>query len=496
MREIPVPKLTFLLEIFSCVFGMTGRKSEHTTERGMNMSHETQMLLGLFLGIAIMIFLVMKTRTHTFIALLLAALITGLIGKMSPSDAITAIQDGFGNTLKSTGIIIGLGVMMGGILEKTGAAERMAFSFIKKIGSGKEELALGITGWLVSIPVFADSAIVIFAPLCKAMSRVTGKSVIALALALACGLQCTHVMVPPTPGPLTAAGMMGVDVGQMIIAGALMSVPILIAAMLYANWIGKKIYQIPREDGTYDRKEFKKEYLKTMDQLDEIMGAKELPGLGESLAPILIPLVLILSKTVCDFVGVDKESFIYSIVALLGSPIVALGLGTTIAVYGIGKDIPKDKLMNIMGDSIKDTGMIMLITGAGGSLGNIIKVSGIGDVLGATVVSWPIPAILIPVLIGALMRLALGSATVAITTSASLTAPLITTLGLNPVLLAQASCIGAIAFSYFNDSGFWVFNGMFGLTEIKDQLRCKTAVSFIMTGVGIVELLILNMIWK
>ena len=435
------------------------------------MSHETQMLLGLFLGIAIMIFLVMKTKTHTFIALLLAALITGLIGKMSPSDAITAIQDGFGNTLKSTGIIIGLGVMMGGILEKTGAAERMAFSFIKKIGSGKEELALGITGWLVSIPVFADSAIVIFAPLCKAMSRVTGKSVIALALALACGL-------------------------QMIITGALMSVPILIAALLYANWIGKKIYQIPREDGTYDRKEFKKEYLKTMDQLDEIMGNKELPGLGESLAPILIPLVLILSKTVCDFVGVDKESFVYSIITLLGSPIVALALGTTLAVYGLGKDIPKDELMSIMGDSIKDTGMIMLITGAGGSLGNIIKVSGIGDVLGATVVSWPIPAILIPVLIGALMRLALGSATVAITTAASLTAPLITTLGLNPVLLAQASCIGAIAFSYFNDSGFWVFNGMFGLSEIKDQLRCKTAVSFIMTGVGIVELLILNMIWK
>ena len=314
--------------------------------------------------------------------------------------------------------------------------------------------------------------------------------------ALACGLQCTHVMVPPTPGPLTAAGMMGVDVGQMIIAGALMSVPILIAALLYAHWVGKKIYQIPREDGTYDRKEFKKEYLKSMDQLDEIMGSKKLPGLGESLAPILIPLVLILSKTVCDFVGVDKESFIYSIITLVGSPIVALALGTTIAVYGIGKDIPKDELMNIMGDSIKDTGMIMLITGAGGALGNIIKVSGIGDVLGATVVSWPIPAILIPVLIGALMRLALGSATVAITTAASLTAPLITTLGLNPVLLAQASCIGAIAFSYFNDSGFWVFNGMFGLSEIKDQLRCKTAVSFIMTGVGIVELLILNMIWK
>lgn len=459
------------------------------------MTQETQMLLGLFLGIAVMIVLVMKTKTHTFIALLLAALIAGLFGGMDPSSAITAIQDGFGNTLKSTGIIIGLGVMMGGILEKTGAAERLAFTFIKAIGKGKEEWALGVTGWLVSIPVFADSAVVIFAPLCKAMSRVTGKSVIGLALAMACGLQCTHVMVPPTPGPLTAAGMLNVDVGQMILSGAAMSIPIFIVAILYAKWIGKKLYQIPREDGTFERKEFKKEYLKTMDQLESIMSEKDLPGLWPSLAPILIPLVLILCKTVGDFVGMP-EGPVSLIVNLVGSPIVALAIGTTLAVYGLAGKLDKKTVMSIMDDSIKDTGIIMLITGAGGSLGNVIKVSGIGDVLGAMVVSWPIPAILIPVIIGALMRLALGSATVAITTAASLTAPLVSILGVSPILLAQSCCIGAIACSYFNDSGFWVFNGMFGLTELKDQVKCKTAVSFIMTGVGIVELLVLGMFIK
>ncbi|MDY5478220.1 MAG: SLC13 family permease [Enterocloster clostridioformis] len=203
------------------------------------MTHEIQMLLGLFIGIAVMIILVMKTKTHTFIALLLAALITGMVGKMAPSEAITAIQDGFGSTLKSTGIIIGLGVMMGGILEKTGAAERLAYTFIKLVGKSKEEWALGITGWIVSIPVFADSAVVIFAPLCKALSRVTGKSVIGLALALACGLQCTHGMVPPTPGPLTAAGMMGVDVGQMILAGAALSIPIFIASIIFTRLPGR-----------------------------------------------------------------------------------------------------------------------------------------------------------------------------------------------------------------------------------------------------------------
>ncbi len=299
-------------------------------------------------------------------------------------------------------------------------------------------------------------------------------------------------MVPPTPGPLTAAGMMGVDVGQMILVGAGLSIPIFIAAILYSKWIGTKIYQIPNTDGSYDRKAFKKEYIKTMEQLDSIMDAKELPGLWNSLAPILIPLLLIFAKTALSLTSIESGP-VYNVISLVGSPIVALAIGTTLAVYGLGKKLDQKKTIGIMNESIKDTGIIMLITGAGGALGNVVKVSGIGDVLGEMVVSWPIPAILIPVIIAALMRIALGSATVAITTAASLTAPLVSVLGLSPVLLAQAACIGAMSFGYFNDSGFWVFNGMFGLTEMKDQLKCKTAVSMVMAGVGVVELLIINL---
>lgn len=340
--------------------------------------------------------------------------------------------------------------------------------------------------------MFADSALVIFRPLTKALSRVTGKSVVGLALALACGLQCTHTMVPPTPGPLIAAGMMGVDVGQMILVGAGLSIPILIASVLYSKWIGKKIYQIPNLDGTYDRKEFKKEYLKKMDQLDSIMDTKNLPGLWPSVAPILVPLLLIFLKTGISLTTIQSGP-LYYVISLLGEPIVALAIGTTLAVYGLGRNMAQKEVINVMNESIKDTGIIMLITGAGGALGNVVKVSGIGDVLGEMVVSWPIPAILIPVIIAALMRIALGSATVAITTAASLTAPLLPALGLAPVLLAQACCIGAFSFGYFNDSGFWVFNGMFGLTEMKDQLKCKTAVSMIMAGVGVVELMIINL---
>ncbi|MCD8018611.1 MAG: GntP family permease [Clostridiales bacterium] len=464
------------------------------------MSESTRMLLGLFLGIIVMVILVSKTKIHTFIALMIAASITGIIGGMPLVDItledgttttglVTAIEEGFGSTLKSTGIIIGLGVMMGGILEKSGAAERMAYSFIKAVGKKKEEWALAITGWFIAIPVFADSAIVIFAPLCKAISKVTGKSLVGLALAMAAGLQLTHCLVPPTPGPTTAATMLGVDVGQMIICGTLISIPMLIVAVFYCQWLGKKIYQVPTDDGGFERKEFKEEYIKSMDELDSLIGEKDLPGLGVSMAPIVVPLILILANTILDLMGIE-----ISILAFLGEPIIALAIGTLIAIYGLMAHSDNKVVLGVMDDAIKSTGIIMLITGAGGSLGNVIKVSGIGTALGEACMKLPLPAILIPFIIAALMRIALGSATVAITTAASLSASLIGVISVSPLLMAVSCCVGAISFSYFNDSGFWVWNGMFGVNELKDQVRCKTAISLIMACVGIVELLILSMV--
>ena len=460
------------------------------------MSESTRMLLGLALGIIVMILLVMKTKVHSFMALLIAAMITGIIGGMPISDVtladgttqtglITAIQDGFGSTLKSTGIIIGLGVMMGGVLEKSGAAEKMAYSFIKLIGQKNEEWALAITGWFISIPVFADSAIVIFAPLCKAMSRVTGKSVIGLALSLAVGLQLTHCLVSSYTRPADSGRYAECRRGNHDHrwSADFHSYADCSRFLYKMDW--KTDLSDPTADGGFDRKEFKKEYIKSMDELNAMMDAKPLPGFWVSVAPIIIPIVLILLKTVLDFVGVGN-----AFIDFFGSPIVALGIGTLLAIYGLVKKEDNKKVLGMMDEAIKDTGIIMLITGAGGSLGNVVKVSGIGTALGEMVTSWPIPAVLIPFIIAALMRIALGSATVAITTAASLTAPLMSVLSISPLLMALSCCVGAISFSYFNDSGFWVFNGMFGLTELKDQVRCKTAVSMIMSGVGVVELLI------
>lgn len=468
------------------------------------MAESTRMLLGLSLGIITMIILVAKTKVHSFIAMLLAALITGIIGGMpivtvKAADGktivgvINAITTGFGNTLSSTGIIIGLGVMMGAILEKSGAAERLAVSFIKAVGKGNEEWALGVTGWVVSIPVFADSAVVMLCPLCKAISKVTGKSVIGLGLALACGLQLTHVLVPPTPGPLTAAGMLGVDVGQMIAGGALLTIPMLIVVVPYCMWIGKKIYQVVNEDDEYVRPSKDGDVKRaSTDLLDQFLNRDDLPGFWISAAPIVVPLFLILLKTVLDLAGVDKAAAYYPALALFGSPIVALMIGCLIAIYGLMPERKTKEVLDIMNEGIKDTGLIMLITGVGGSLGYVVRASGIGSVLGKMVVGLPIPAVLIPFCIAALMRIVLGSATVAIVTAASLTMPLMGQLTISPLLMAMSCCVGAISFGYFTDSGFWVWNGIFGVSDLKEQLACKTAVSMIMAGVGLVELLVIQ----
>ncbi|WP_443092440.1 GntP family permease [Basfia succiniciproducens] len=438
----------------------------------------SQMLIGLAIGIALLLILAMKTRIHVFVALILASLTTGLIGGLPFAEVISSVTKGFGSTLGSTGIIIGLGVMMGAILEKSGAAEQMAFSIIKLIGKAKEEWALALTGYVVAIPVFADSGLIILTPLARSLSRMTGKSVIGLGLAMATGLQLAHVFIPPTPGPLAVAGILDIDMGMMIIWGMILTVPTLVMSTLYAKWLGKKIYQIPNEDGTdFERKEFKEEYIKSIENVEQIYKDKNLPGAGLSFSPIVIPLILILGNTTVNFLKI--ENGFADLLKIVGHPIIALIIGLLIALYGLGRRLSKAETNKAIEDGVKSTGMILFITGAGGALGYVVRDAGIGNALGEAVLTVGIPGILIPFVIAALMRIALGSATVALITAATLTAPLVPQLGLNPTLVAMSTCAGAVSFSYFNDSGFWVFNGLYGLKEVKDQFMAKTMVSFI-----------------
>ena len=449
-----------------------------------------QMILGLIVGIAVLIFLILKTKIHAFLALIIAASTTGLIGGMPPNAVLDSISKGFGGTLGSIGVIIGFGVMMGEIFEASGAAEKMAQTFIKKLGKGREEIALAITGFLVSIPIFCDSGFVVLSPLAKAISRKTKKSVVTLGIALAAGLVITHTLVPPTPGPVGVAGLFGVNVGSFILWGIIMAIPMTTAAIIYAKYIGKKIYQLPSEDGEgWERPEYQNPVYTDIDNSEE----KELPSTSMSFAPIIIPIILILINTVSTALKLDG-SYI-SIITFLGSPVIAVGIGLIVAIYGLAGKYSRNETLELMERGIKSAGIIILVTGGGGALGMVLRDSGAGDYIAKLIAQTSLPAILLPFVIASLVRLIQGSGTVAMITAASITAPIIAKLDVNPLFAALAACTGSLLFSYFNDSYYWVVNRMLGIREAKEQIRVWSVTTTIIWAVGLVELLIFSAIF-
>ena len=452
------------------------------------MVSPAMLIVALVIAIAIILFCIIVLKLNASIGMVLASLFMGVAGGLDLMTTMDTISSGFGSMMTSIGLPVGFGTILGQLMSDSGAADIIADKLVSAFPEKRSIWGLSLAGFVLSIPVFFDVTFIILIPIGITIAAKIDMKMCYVTGCLTIGATTAHCVVPPTPNPLAAADIFGFDLGIMMIVGLVVGfITVLVSDFIYVKIHNRGIWNE------------EKDVNHSSNVVNELVAAraaqnssKARPSFGMALLPVVIPVVCILFGTLGSAMF-DEEPLICS---FLGNKLVAMTLGTLGAYLVSLPYIGRENLEKSAGEALKSAGVVLLITGAGGALGNIIKVSGIGDVLGATVVSWPIPAILIPVLIGALMRLALGSATVAITTSASLTAPLIATLGLNPVLLAQASCIGAIAFSYFNDSGFWVFNGMFGLTEIKDQLRCKTAVSFVMTGVGIVELLILNMIWK
>ena len=441
---------------------------------------EQQILIGLLVGIICLIFMIIKTKIHTFLALIVATIIVGIVGGMEYSQIIGSITKGFGGTLGSIGIIIGFGVMMGQLFEVSGAAKKMALCFLKIFGKGKEELAMAITGFLVSIPIFCDSGFVILTPLIKAISKETKKSIVSLGLALASGLVITHSLVPPTPGPVGVAGIFGVSVSSIILYGIIISIPMVLACLAFAKYAGSKIWQIPTSDGKWTRDKNYIDNSKTSSVYDET----NLPSAFLSFAPIIVPIILILLGTVTG--AMKLEGKIVSIIQFIGTPVLAVGIGLLITIYGLEE----------VEIGIKSAGTIILITGAGGAFGMLIRDSGVGDVIAKSLIDTALPPILLPFIIATLIRFIQGSGTVAMITAASITAPIITKLNVNPVLAALAACVGSLFFSYFNDSFFWVVNRSIGITEGKEQLKLYSVASTIAWAVGIVILLILNIFIK
>ncbi|AIC95386.1 GntP family permease [Shouchella lehensis] len=445
----------------------------------------TQMILGLVIAIIVLIFLVVKTKVHVFLALIIAASITGLVGGMTPTAVVDAITQGFGNTLGSIAIVIGFGVMMGRILEVSGAAERLAYTVVKWLGRRKEEWAMALTGYIVSIPIFVDSAFIILSPLAKALSKKTGRSIVTLAVALAGGAVVIHSAVPPTPGPLGVAGIFDIDIGWMIITGMLFAIPIVIAMVLYAKWLGKRIYQIPSEDGMDWIRPEKEVTIE--DWIDEKEN-KDLPSLLRSALPIFVPVFLIFLNTTTA--AMDVSGMWVEYVQFFGSPVIAVGIGVLLAIYGLFGHVQRSEALDRMEEGIKQAGIVLLVTGAGGALGFVLRSTGVGDHIAEIVVNTGIPAILLPFVVATLVRFIQGSGTVAMITAASITAPILAGMDVNMILAAQAAALGSLFFSYFNDSLFWVVNRTIGIKQAKEQILVWSVPTTIAWFVSLIMLII------
>ena len=408
------------------------------------------LILFLLLSIAFIVVSTSKFHFHPFLALLFAALGFGLCSRMPLSDIVESINDGFGDTIGSIGIVIIAGVIIGTFLEHSGGAFAMAQKILNVIGKKHVSLAMSIIGYIVSIPVFADSGFVILTPLNKALSKESKISLAGSAMALAAGLMVTHCLVPPTPGPIAAAGILGADLGLVILLGIVVSAFSLVVGWLFATRVGAKTYIDPNPE------------LSDEQVLEKI---KEAPSALKAFAPIVVPIVLIVVKSISDFPTRPMgEGTLKDVVGFIGQPVVALLIGVLLS-FTLPKKLNREMLSTTgwVGKALVNAAIIIMITGAGGSFGMILRNSPIADVIG-DFLSQANLGIWLPFIISAALKTAQGSSTVALITTASLMAPLMEPLGFESdmakALVVLSIGAGSLVVSHANDSFFWVFTQM------------------------------------
>lgn len=462
-------------------------------------------VLVLIIGIALLMFLIVKTKIHAFPALIITSVFMGLMAGLSTVDTLKAVTGGFGNTLGSIGIVIGFGCIMGKFLEISGAAKKMASTVLKIVGIERADVVLGLTGLLVSVPVFCDSGFVILSELAKEFSRITKKSMVGLGGILGMGLYITHFLVPPTPGPLAVAGFFKVDLGLMIISGVLLSIPLFIISIFYFRYIEKKLPPIIPESSieALNISDSKKEQLKkvtekhnrtgelsNIDFFNESAATEELPGTFISFSPIVIPVFLILLNTIAKAVKISGTAA--SVIGVIGHPVIAVFIGLLLSVYGLCSNMAKKESTSVMERAMADAGLIILVTGAGGALGNVIRVTNIGTFLAESIVNMNIPVILVPLLLGAIIRIPQGSGTVAMITGGSILAPMLPSLGINPLIAALALCTTSMFVSYPNDSYFWVVTRFSGM-DVETSMKSWSISTALIPICGSIILIIVNM---
>ena len=408
----------------------------------------------LALAIVFIVFATARLKLHPFLALLIAAFGFGILSGMPLADVVKSVNDGFGGTIGYIGIVILAGAIIGAFLEQSGGAYRLAEGVLRITGRKNVPAAMSIMGYVVSIPVFCDSGFILLAPLKKALCRRAGITLAASSIALALGLYATHTMVPPTPGPIAAAGIIKADIGLVIMWGLLISAIACFGGWLFAVLVAKRVEISPDKPG---------------EAPPPLPSLTDSPSAFASLMPILIPILLIVLRSIAEFPTKPLgEGVILKALGFVGQPVVALLIGVALAIL-LPKKLERTMLSDkgLVGKAILDAAIIIVITGAGGAFGKVLQNSGIAAVVGASLSNTPL-GIVLPFIIAAGIKTAQGSSTVAIITTAGLMAPLLTPLGLDgetaKALVVVAIGAGAMVVSHANDSFFWVVTQFSNMT--------------------------------
>lgn len=440
------------------------------------------------LGVALLLFLVIYARIQAFVALLIASLFVAIIGGIPLSEIAGVIQEGMGNTLGYIAIIIGLGAIFGEMLQISGGAEIISNTLLKKAGEDKAPWALSFTGLIVAIPVFFDVALILFIPLVYSMARRTGRSLLYYGIPLVAGIAVAHSFIPPTPGPVAVAGLLGADLGWVILFGLIAGIPAtIVGGIIFGKYIAKQIHIEAPVDNVVEET--------PVDAVTADHAAKAPLTFGMVISILAVPLVLILLNTVSEVV-LPEESVVRSWIALIGHPFFALIIATLLAFYflGIRQGYSRRNIMRIASRAFEPIGLIILVTGAGGVFGRVLVETGIGDALANVMAASNLPIILLAFLIATLVRVSQGSATVSMVTAAGLIAPAVEIGNYSAPMVAAitiAIACGATVLSHVNDSGFWLVGKFFDMSEAQ-TLRSWTVMETIIGLVGFVIVLILS----
>lgn len=440
-------------------------------------------------AVAILLFLVLKLKVSAFIALLLTSIYVGILSGMPLSAITQSIQDGMAGTLGFVATVVGLGAIFGQMLESSGGAESLAHYLVRKFGKERAPWAMVLTGFIVAIPVFFDVGFIILVPIVYALSRDTKRSLLYYAIPLLAGLAVTHSFIPPTPGPVAVADIINAQLGWVILLGFLLGIPTaIIAGPIFGKFISKKIYLQPPN---------------TFDEADQEFNASNYPPFRLIAIVISIPLILILLNTFTT-VAVSKEivskSVFTDVLEFFGHPFSALIIATLIATYFlcIRRGMDKHKVLELSTKALGPAGIIILITGAGGVLKQVLIDSGIGQIMAESMAHSALPPILLAWIISAVVRVTQGSATVAMITAASIIAPIIEEFGLsdpNRALVVLAIASGATLLSHVNDSGFWLVGKYLGMNE-KQTLQSWTVMESIIAFCGLGFTLLASLLFR